>query len=94
MRFCRSSMKQWATKRISHFPSCSQLVVVAVHSVSAGFQWTAQQVAKLGRSKQPIYILPRDKLKGLSSGEISASASLLYKVALDMLNMEAIIVHL
>ena len=35
---------------------------LTVPSVSAGFQWTAQQVAKLGGSKQPIYILARDKL--------------------------------
>lgn len=35
---------------------------LTVPSVSSAFQWTAQQVAKLGGSKQPIYILARDKL--------------------------------
>lgn len=35
---------------------------LTVPSVSSAFQWTAQQVAKLGGSKQPIYILAGDKL--------------------------------
>lgn len=31
-------------------------------SVSSSFCWTAQQVAKLGNYKQPIYILAKDNL--------------------------------
>ena len=36
---------------------------LTIPSVSASFQWTAQQVAKLGSYKQAIYIIAIDELQ-------------------------------
>ena len=44
---------------------------LTVPSVSSSFNWTAQQVAKLGSSKQAIYILAIDDLSCCLESEVS-----------------------
>ena len=43
-------------------PSGCGSSALVIPSVSASFQWTAQQVAKLSTTKGNIYILVKDKL--------------------------------
>ena len=43
---------------------------LSVPSVSASFQWTAQQVAKLGNQRNTIYILAEGELKLPERGEL------------------------
>lgn len=48
---------------------------LTVPSVSSSFNWTAQQVAKLGSSKQAIYVLAVDDLSCSLESEVSTCAS-------------------
>ena len=43
-------------------PTGTGAQTLTVPSISNSFSWTAQQVAKLGGHKSPIYILAKDKL--------------------------------
>ena len=45
--------------------------VLAIPAVSNTFTWTAQQVAKLGNYKQPIYILAQEPLAVSLNSDVS-----------------------
>ena len=48
---------------------------LAIPSVSSSFDWSAQQVAKLGNSKQPIYIIAVDELVSNMESESDVSGT-------------------